>query len=455
MLTLSALVGLLISVGGDGMRLLPALLLGLAWAAWALPRPDRVLKTMFLLTPVVNPGVPWGPFDIYLSSGLILVAGLSTAMSAFFATGDHAANRDWLRHRLVVPLFLLVIVNLLSMTFNSGVPLSEGVRVILLLLQLYVVAFIVYYVATDEARAASLLPWLLVGGSLGAAAALVSAIQPGFAPWSLLGGVKGANASFGAMSQRIEGAFLHPNNLGIFVAYLIVAQIALVAYFKKSSTLLWAGGAIALVTLLLTLSRGAWLGAVAGVGTVFLLQRRAPVSAIVVAALGLIVFSLLFSHASDVNDALSQRITQVTPSSLAQRQGVWGQNIQAFVGHPILGAGPGATRSASSDAHSSYLQVLVDTGIVGAVVYVALLLAVGRELFGALKRSRGTRRYHIAVAAAGVWAAFMASGLVHSSDVQVFSNWFPGLMLGLAMAINRLPNPLARPQGGAAPDEAS
>jgi len=119
-LALSAFVGLLISLGGDRMRLLPALLLGLAWAAWALPRPDRLLKTMFLLTPVVNPGLPWGPFDIYLSSGLILVAGLSTVVSAFSAAGDGTGNRDWLRHRLVVPLFLMVIVNLLSMTFKAS-----------------------------------------------------------------------------------------------------------------------------------------------------------------------------------------------------------------------------------------------------------------------------------------------------------------------------------------------
>ncbi len=450
-LALSALVGLLICLAGDRARLLPALLLGLAWLAWALPRPDRVLKTMFLLTPIVNPGVPWGPFDLYLSSGLVLLGGVSVIVSVLLTGNTHFEDRPWLRHRLVAPLFLLVVVNLLSMTFNSGVPLNEGFRVILLTLQLYVVAFIAYYVATDEKRTGSLLPWLLAGGTLGAAAALLSAIHPGFAPWTALGGIKGSNAPFASMSQRIAGAFLQPNNLGIFVAYLIVAQIALVAYFKKSSTLLWAGGAIALVTLALTLSRGAWLGAVAGVGTVFLLQRRAPVSAIVIVALGLVVFTLLFSHSSDVNDALSQRLTQVTPASLAQRQSVWQENIQAFIDHPILGAGPGATRATTADAHNSYLQVAADTGIVGVAVFMGLLLAVGSEILGALKHSRGTKRYDIAVAAAGVWAAFLAAGLVHSSDVQVFSNWFPGLMLGLAMAINRLPDHLTSQEGDANP----
>ncbi len=448
----SAFFGLLLARGGDRVYLLIALMLGLAWAAWALPHPDRVLKTMFLVTPLVNPGVHWQPFNLYLSSALILVAGLSTLVWALTAGGLHSKMPDLFRHRLAVPLFLFVLVNLLSVTVNARASLNEGIRVLLLLLQLYVVAFIVSYVATDKGRLSSFLPWLLAGGTLGAAAALVSAIQPGFAPWDAFGSIEGANATFRSLS-RIQGAFLHPNNLGIFTAYLIVALIALASYFRKWAALLWLAGAVSFLVLVLTLSRGAWLGAVAGLGAIFLLQRRAQASGAVVVALGLLAFWLLFSQATDVTNALSQRISEVTPRSLVQRQDVWGPNLQAFSSHPILGVGPGGGTAA--EAHSSYLQVLTETGVLGIMVYGALLLAVARELLEALTRTHGTALYHMAVAATGVWAAFLVIGLVHTSSAQVFSNWFPGLMLGLAMAINRLPNRLAPRQGGAGPHETS
>jgi O-antigen ligase len=136
---------------------------------------------------------------------------------------------------------------------------------------------------------------------------------------------------------------------------------------------------------------------------------------------------------------------------------IWSQAWDLLSQHPLLGTGPAgyaayymtlyAGSGSSMSTHSNYVDVAAQTGIVGSIVFLWLLVTVGVAAYRACRRWKGGFEGGFARAgAAGFAGAIVAMALgdwvipfVYNQGIEGFRytvhTWvFLGLMAGLANA---------------------
>jgi len=187
------------------------------------------------------------------------------------------------------------------------------------------------------------------------------------------------------------------------------------------------------VTLLLTQSRGGWLGAAAGSAVALGLRLGRPrLARWAVAVTAALVGGLLVLSAGPLADDLAARG--------GDRPLYWHVAWEDAAAHPIEGRGAGTFRISwlergppaisVQDAHSLYLETLAELGLVGLVLLAALLAT---PLVVALRR-RGSGP--LIAAAAGAYVAF----LVHAGvdwDWEMPAVTVAGLLCGAALVAEK------------------
>ena len=205
-----------------------------------------------------------------------------------------------------------------------------------------------------------------------------------------------------------------------------------------------AAAALALIYLAATRTRGAWLGAAAGLVTMGALARprlpRRALAAAVAVAVVAVAAALIpgRSNPRDVGDAkrfasgVDVARASFDPSSVAlrTRYGLWRRTLAMWRNHPVWGVGPGnwpvvfprhAEPDASRDgvltatlsprqAHNDLLERAAETGVVGVVGLLALVGAVVVTARRRLQAAEGDERVVIA-GAAGALVALLGAGV--------------------------------------------
>jgi O-antigen ligase len=219
----------------------------------------------------------------------------------------------------------------------------------------------------------------------------------------------GADYFFGFSHQdRPTGAFYDPISLGNVLALSAPLALALTLTARG----VWArslpaiGGLCAAVGLTLSLSRMSWIAA--GVGllvTLALLPRggrgrsAATSVALVVAAIaagGALVGPALNSRFDSIGDPTSSRNTTARGDRL--RVQLWHAAADVAVSNPVAGAGVGALEpqlerrvagaKPGMHAHSTYLEVAAEAGLLGVVALAILLSALVRDVWRGLRAER-------------------------------------------------------------------
>jgi O-antigen ligase len=156
--------------------------------------------------------------------------------------------------------------------------------------------------------------------------------------------------------------------------------------------------ALMLATIVLTKSRGGLVGLVAMLIALIVLGRRvrrgfgAMTVAAVLCAVPLMPASF-WARMSSITDESEDQT-----GSREARQTVMREAWQAFLDHPLTGVGPGEFKDYNPswreerfrEAHDVWLQVASETGIVGALVFIALVVMACRNAWLA---SRAVRRH--------------------------------------------------------------
>jgi O-antigen ligase len=228
---------------------------------------------------------------------------------------------------------------------------------------------------------------------------------------------------------RVFSTIGNPNSLGGYMVLVAPIAAALTLWAKNWSQRLIYGAAslIMIACLVLTYSRGAWIGFVAAMVLYTIITRNKWLAIIGIAGIAIVPFAA---------PSLVDRLTLAfTPEYIAKagnkgRVEFWGRAFKIWQKSPIFGAGigtvgdtvalkfnmPGATW-----IDNQYMRVLAETGLLGIIAYVSMLAAPvirGAKFVFFGKAQKGTYLYALC---AGITAAIFGM-IVENFTAGIFEN---------------------------------
>jgi polysaccharide biosynthesis protein PslJ len=247
-----------------------------------------------------------------------------------------------------------------------------------------------------------------------------------------------------ARPMRLVSTSVDPNSIGGMLALVFVLAAAQ-GIARNRLIPLWLCVPVAALSapaLLLTYSRGAWLGAAAGLGVVAVLRYRWLIPA-GLAALAPVMF---FGFGAGFVERLWLGFTLQDPATRL-RISEYRNALAIIREYPAFGVGFGDAPSIELQAgvSSIYLAIAQRTGFVGLA---AFLLAIGAVLYVGLKFWRGRRAHAEGDLMLALLAALVAALVIGVFDHYFFNISFPhmaallwglaGLVLALAVPVPRL-----------------
>lgn len=200
--------------------------------------------------------------------------------------------------------------------------------------------------------------------------------------------------------ERIMSTIRDPNSLGSYLIIIFSLSLTFLVNTKNQELKKIYTGllSLSLICLWFTFSRSAWIGAVASlVVVIFLIRskgkkfRISPKLALVVFAAGLILLSsvVVAKDSYFVKNVIlhaDESTTLEDPNQLRVR--FWRESIESGIKKP-LGYGPGTAGLASIRNEiqgtilneNYYFQLLHEVGIVGLVLFIAILVIISFKLF--------------------------------------------------------------------------
>ncbi|MDI6869841.1 MAG: O-antigen ligase family protein [Bacillota bacterium] len=194
--------------------------------------------------------------------------------------------------------------------------------------------------------------------------------------------------------------------------------------------------AVAFSALLLTFSRGAWLGFLGMIATFALINRCSRRWAVA----GLLAVLLVLAGVPTVAERF---LTSFQPSANLSRLYIWRSTLMMIKDYPLFGVGagafmhvypryvlPGAPEPVAAFAHNLFLQVLAEFGLVGFVVFVAIL---GRVMWMSWQLARTGNVFY-----QGIFAALVGVLIHQQVDIPIWGLEIGGAfwtMVGLVIAL--------------------
>ncbi len=205
----------------------------------------------------------------------------------------------------------------------------------------------------------------------------------------------------GSSIYRVNALTLDPNHLGVMLDIPLLALTPVYLRMRRGDRLKWPlAGTLAFLLLveIATLSRSGWLGL--GVGALILAipYRRFILSKQLLYPLGalvLLLLAVLVTHQHFYSTLLGQRFSTSGSSTQAHFA------VYSFIGsvlsiHPLLGLGENnfavyyefITGKANFGAHSYWVSVIVESGLLGLLVWIVFLRYAFMRLHAARRLGR-------------------------------------------------------------------
>ncbi len=232
------------------------------------------------------------------------------------------------------------------------------------------------------------------------------------------------------IKTRVYSVFYNPNILAEYLIFTIPLSVSLLWHSKKlHKKIIFLGTTgITILALVLTLSRGGWLGfAFSALIFILLVERRLLLSIIPI-----VVGGVFFLPETILNRILS--IGNLGDSSNAYRIKIWDITMDIIRDHWVAGVGFGHLPYKQTfetyirtmpifHAHNTYLETAAELGIPGLVAFLLFLFVLFK--YGIIKLIKNDDKY-IQVMAAGVISA-LGGVLLHGAVESVL--YLPKIIL--------------------------
>jgi O-antigen ligase len=238
------------------------------------------------------------------------------------------------------------------------------------------------------------------------------------------------------------GLFGNPNEDAYALLILIPIAMAIARGSRSAVRIaLWAVIGVYLIAIFLTFSRGGLLALFVVLAAVAWKQKSIVIKTCVLAALvaGLAVVGMLWTRNSGDFTNIKEDTTVRQRFSTFQAGGLM------FISNPLLGVGPGDSmvayplyvpREAHCSCqdqliiHNSFLQTLSETGLLGFVPFMILVIASMYQAGKMQNGPMGTYARGLHLAMIGFVACSLSGGFAYT--------WWPYLLVGLIAAAKRI-----------------
>ena len=250
---------------------------------------------------------------------------------------------------------------------------------------------------------------------------------------------------FSDIATRVYSTLQNPNVLSEYLLLTIPLAFALIITDGKPLKRIFFAGctAVMCLCLVLTYSRGGWLGLIFGMAIfLVMLDRRFILVGIVgLIALYFVLPETIISRFASIGD--------MGDSSTSYRVYIWMGSLAMIKDYWLCGIGPGTeafnkvyplysyNAIIAPHSHNLFLQIACDSGICGIVVFVLMLISMLRVLATAVKNEadRDSRILQTS------FIASLAAFLVQSATDYSFYNYRVMLMfwgfIGLSVLVSR------------------
>lgn len=220
---------------------------------------------------------------------------------------------------------------------------------------------------------------------------------------------------------RVYSIFGSPNIFGSYLAFIVPSAIGLALYETRNSGRFLYGltAVLATFSLLFTFTRGAWLAFFVGILVLtWLLDKRLTVVTVVVAVLAVFFVPQIHSRIAEFLTPLYW--VQMEQSGRIAR---WMRAVDQMRYNPLFGAGLGRYGGAVASKYfgviyvdNYYAKTLAETGMVGLLAFLTLVVVYLRDVWRVWKRTVDRRLKYLF---AGVFSSLVVLA-VHNAVENVF-----------------------------------
>lgn len=347
---------------------------------------------------------------------------------------DPTHQLAWCPINRYVMLYAAVYLAGTFFSVNLDTSLNPG----LLSVAFILFAVVLYNAVTNRTQLDALLSLLVI------AAAVVSAygILQYLFRWGYQSAAWVDSDMFSSIQFRVPSTLDNPNMLGQYLILMIpMGGAKLLSAKDWFSRVFWFGCCgVMCICMLLTFSRGAWLGLLFA-GAVFVILLNPRLILLIPIALAALWFVL-----PDTITARFASIGNLSDASTSYRVYIWMGTLAMLKNYWLCGIGPGADAFnmvypayslngiSAPHSHNLFLQIVCDAGIAALAVFVILLFVYFRMMCTAISREHDwTSRIHQIAFTAGV-----AGFLVQAMTDYAFYNYRVLFLFWMYLALGAL-----------------
>ena len=250
---------------------------------------------------------------------------------------------------------------------------------------------------------------------------------------------------FTDIAGRIYSTFQNPNVFGEYLLFLVPLSLAmfLISKEKLHKTIYGICCAASIICMILTYSRGCWLGLIAGMGLfILLLYKKALIP------IGMLApFSIFLLPDSILNRFMS--IGNLEDSSTAYRVYIWRGTVKMLEKYWPIGAGLG-THSfevayapfalpaiTAPHSHSLYFHLMTEAGIFALLTFVVLMYVILRQLFLVYKHPKNREMQILSIALVSGFVSFLIQGFFDNTfyNYRMYMLFFALLSLAASLYV--------------------